>query len=218
MNLQPSNRTNNHQQENTIKVMGEGVLSAQPNQVKITIGVKTENPSVSKAQTENTQAINNIMSALMQMGVPQRAIQTVVYQIEPQYDYVDGTQVFRTYLITHLLQVELDDISMAGAVIDQAVENGANFVSSVQFSLKDESSLQNEALTLAVHNAREKAQAIANSLSVPMKSLPIWIKELSYNDPVRFYQVAVYGASSDTSIQPGLIEIRAQIEALFEFG
>ncbi|MCM2676990.1 SIMPL domain-containing protein [Shouchella plakortidis] len=135
-----------NQKEHTVRVFGESVISVSPDQVRITLGVKTENPSVSQAQAENTEAINKMISALIQIGIPQQAIQTIVYQIEPQYDYVDGKQVFRTYLITHLLQVELNQIAMAGAVIDEAVENGANSVSNVQFTMRDKTEAQNEAL------------------------------------------------------------------------
>lgn len=206
-----------NQQEHTVRVFGESVISVSPDQVRITLGVKTENPSVSQAQAENTEAINKMISALIQMGIPQQAIQTIVYQIEPQYDYVDGKQVFRTYLITHLLQVELNQIAMAGAVIDEAVENGANSVSNVQFTMRDKTEAQNEALAKAVQNAQVKAQAITNSLSVSLNQLPVWIKERSPSEPVRFNQVALFDASSGTSIQPGLIEIRAEVEVLFEY-
>ncbi|MCM2676989.1 hypothetical protein NDM98_17080 [Shouchella plakortidis] len=62
-----------------------------------------------------------------------------------------------------------------------------------------------------------KAQAITNSLSVSLNQLPVWIKERSPSEPVRFNQVALFDASSGTSIQPGLIEIRAEVEVLFEY-
>ena len=40
------------QAEQTIKVQGESIFSVRPDQLSITLGVKTENQTVQKAQTE----------------------------------------------------------------------------------------------------------------------------------------------------------------------
>lgn len=200
---------------NTLQVTGEGTISAAPDQAKIILGATTENKSVSEAQQENAAVINRIISAIANLGVPEPSIQTVTYRVEPQYDYVEGRQVFRNYLVTHLLQITLDQVELTGRVVDAAVASGANSISSIQFTLKDESAAKNRALALAVKNAQEKARAITNSLSVNLNETPYKIKELFPDgEPIPRVFAAESGA---TPIQTGTLSISAVVEAEFSY-
>lgn len=206
------------QAEQTIKVQGESIFSVRPDQLSITLGVKTENQTVQKAQTENADAIQAIINSLMSLGIPGDQIQTVVYQIDPQYDYVDGTQVFRVYLVTHLLEITVTDLTLAGTIIDQAVANGANSISGTQFTLANASGATLQALDQAMNDAYQKAQAISRTLSVSLNPLPVWVREVPVNEAGVVRPLALFDATQQTSIQPGLIDIKAVVEVLFKYG
>ncbi|MGN7311943.1 SIMPL domain-containing protein [Alkalicoccobacillus gibsonii] len=206
------------QAEQTIKVQGESILSVRPDQLSITLGVKTENQTVQQAQTENADAIQAIINSLMSLGIPGDQIQTVVYQIDPQYDYVDGTQVFRAYLVTHLLEITVTDLTLAGTIIDQAVANGANSISGTQFTLANASRAKLQALDQAMNDAYQKAQAISRTLSVSLNPLPVWVREVPVNEAGVVRPLALFDAAQQTSIQPGLIDIKAVVEVLFKYG
>lgn len=206
------------QAEQTIKVQGESILSVRPDQLSITLGVKTENQTVQQAQTENADAIQAIINSLMSLGIPGEQIQTVVYQIDPQYDYVDGTQVFRAYLVTHLLEITVTDLTLAGTIIDQAVANGANSISGTQFTLANTSGATLQALDQAMNDAYQKAQAISRTLSVALNPLPVWVREVPVNEAGVVRPLALFDATQQTSIQPGLIDIKAVVEVLFKYG
>ena len=206
------------QAEQTIKVQGESIFSVRPDQLSITLGVKTENQTVQQAQTENADAIQAIINSLMSLGIPGDQIQTVVYQIDPQYDYVDGTQVFRVYLVTHLLEITVTDLTLAGTIIDQAVANGANSISGTQFTLANASGATLQALDQAMNDAYQKAQAISRTLSVSLNPLPVWVREVPVNEAGVVRPLALFDATQQTSIQPGLIDIKAVVEVLFKYG
>ncbi|MBM0067599.1 SIMPL domain-containing protein [Alkalicoccobacillus gibsonii] len=206
------------QAEQTIKVQGEAILSVRPDQLSITLGVKTENQTVQQAQTENADAIQAIIHSLMSLGIPGDQIQTVVYQIDPQYDYVDGTQVFRAHLVTHLLEITVNDLTLAGTIIDQAVANGANSISGTQFTLANTSGATLQALDQAMNDAYQKAQAISRTLSVSLNPLPVWVREVPVNEAGVVRPLALFDATQQTSIQPGLIDIKAVVEVLFKYG
>ncbi|TSB44906.1 SIMPL domain-containing protein [Alkalicoccobacillus porphyridii] len=203
-----------HPERHTIQVMGEASLSVPPDQVIIVLGVKTENASVEEAQQENSQLTNKVIETLVGLGIPQSDIQTISYQISPQYDYVDGQQVFRAYVVTHLLQVRTKQFMMAGSIIDQAVEAGANEVISVQFTTEDTETETKEALVRALNNAKEKAEALAKSLSVPLHPVPIKIQEMSMPS----VQPMLFAATEATRIEPGLVTIRAEVEVWYLVG
>lgn len=206
------------QAEHTIQVQGEAILSVRPDQLTITLGVKTENQRVQQAQTENAEAIQAIIHSLMSLGIAGDQIQTVVYQVDPQYDYVDGAQVFRSYLVTHLLEITVTDLTLAGTIIDQAVTNGANSVSGTQFTIGNTAHTTRQALDQAMNDAYQKAQAISRTISVPLDPMPVWVREVPVNEAGVVRPLALFDATQQTSIQPGLIDIKAVVEVLFKYG
>ncbi|WP_166639379.1 SIMPL domain-containing protein [Aureibacillus halotolerans] len=199
----------------TITVTGHAEASAPPDTVQLTIGVTTEGKSVSVVQKENARAIDNIMTALKREGVSEQLIQTATYQISPQYDYVDGKQVFRGYRVTHLLDVTVRDVSNVGNIIDAAVAAGANEISSVQFTVEDADLLQQQALRGATLNAIEKADSIADALKVELNETPISVVELTQN--IGQPKMVMFQAAESTQLQPGTFTLYAQVEAVFEY-
>ncbi|TBL79120.1 SIMPL domain-containing protein [Paenibacillus thalictri] len=200
----------------TIEVTGEGVVPVAPQKAIITLGVVTENISLTAAQKENAGTVTNIIEALLSLSVPKEHIQTTQYSIDIQYNYEDGKQTFRDYKVTHLLQLTIDKIELTGFIVDTAVKNGANTVSNIQFTLDHPETAYNNALSLAIKNSQEKAATIANTLGVKIHPLPCLVQELSRANeqlpsPVSFAMKAV------TPIQPGELRISAAIKANFTY-
>ncbi|MCT8138356.1 SIMPL domain-containing protein [Anaerobacillus sp. CMMVII] len=195
-----------------LKVSGEGKISVSPNQAKITLGVITENVNLQQAQAENSQITTNVISSLTQLGIPQENIQTVVYRIEPLYDYRDGVQQFRGYQVTHQLQITINQIAQTGQIVDLAVSQGANTVTNIEFTVSQPEAYYNEALKLALNNAFTKATALTANLPVNLNPVPFKIEEtLTPPPPVPFATTMLAKAEASTPIQPGEITISATI-------
>ncbi|MDM5336584.1 SIMPL domain-containing protein [Fictibacillus enclensis] len=202
---------------NTVRVYGEGTAYAVPDQAQLTIGVITENKDVSAAQKQNNEVMNQVTHGLMTMGIPSKDIQTSLYRIDPQYSYENGQQHLKGYQVNHQLQVTVRDISQTGAVINMAVSQGANSVSSIQFIVSSQDAFYNQALTLAVQNAHQKAMNIARDLGVTINRYPAKVTELPKSarpGPVPF-QGAMLAHAGPVPIQTGENEITAAIEAEF---
>jgi uncharacterized protein len=204
---------------NRLTVTGEGTVTAAPDEAIITIGVINESPNLSAAQKENADKTAAVIQALMSLGIPQSDIQTYVYRIEPQYNYENGQQIFRGYRVEHQLQVTVKDISKTGQVIDQAVAAGANSVSSIQFTVSNPNAFYNQALTIAIRNAQEKAISMARALQVTLQPVPVIVQELSQPLPPRPipFQAAMLAQSAETPIQPGENKIVATVKVEFTY-
>ena len=126
-----------HSVSREINVTGNGEIDAQPDYVQIQIEVRTEGQDASVAQQENAFIMNRVIGSLLELNIPREAIQTTAYTISPNYDYIEGRQVFRGYEVQNAITVKIMDISQAGTVIDTAIRNGANHVSSIQFKIED---------------------------------------------------------------------------------
>jgi len=215
---QQPNRNGLPRKGHLIKVTGEGELSVQPDSASINLGVLTENKVLIPAQQQNSLEVSKVINSLLSLGIAKNLLQTFDYRIDSDYDFDQGKQIFRGYKITHILQVKIEDLSLIGKVVDTAVQNGVNYVSNVQFTAKNKESFYQQALSIALINAIEKAKAIANTLKVTLIPTPILVIEGGnvvqplFNQPGTF----VKGISS-TQFEPGQLLVKASISAEFHY-
>lgn len=202
-----------------IEVTGEGAVQTTPDRAIIVLGVITENPSLVLAQTENAAQVTSVINALSALSIPKEHIQTVAYRIEAQYNYEDGIQTLRGYQVTHQLQITIDKVDQTGLVVDTAVKNGANNVSSIQFTSSNPGLYYNQALSLAIQNAEAKGGTITRTLGATLVRTPLKIMEESrVQEPVVPFQASMYAKSAaPTPIQPGELEIRASVKVHYTF-
>ncbi|MDD1705659.1 MAG: SIMPL domain-containing protein, partial [Methanoregulaceae archaeon] len=205
--------------ENLISVTGNGEILTAPDTGLATFGVQTENADVKTAQQENARIMDGMISALLAAGIPRDDIQTVSYTIYPVYD--DNARPFgqkiKYYQVTSMVQVTVRDVARTGEIIDIAVNNGANQVSSVGFSLspEKEKTLRAQALTLAVANARSDADVTAAATGVVITGVKS-INVGSVYVPV-YYDNRFGGAAEmkttavPTPIEAGQIRVTAQV-------
>ncbi|WP_246942941.1 SIMPL domain-containing protein [Bacillus pinisoli] len=218
MHYSAGKTTNHHKQ--VLTVYGTGVLSIQPNEIKIALGVVTRNQELLPAQQENARITQNVIQSLRQLGVTEENIQTSDYRIQPLYEYKQGSQQFLGYEISNLLSITLGDVKQAGAIIDTAVKNGANRVGNLQFSLKDETLYYQQAIKKALRNAYTTAQTLTTTMGLTLHPTPIQIIEQPPSQPPIPYQTLFsieQAGDTSTPIQPGQIDIEAKVEVKFYY-
>lgn len=199
---------------NSLEVYGEGTVAAAPNQVTIILGAETENVNLTEAQLANNNIMNAVLASLDQLKIPRKDIQTISYQVAPQYNFDEGKQIFRGYKVTHLLQITSKEIAQTGRIVDTAVKSGANTVSSVTFAVEHSEQLYNQALASALHDAAQKAAVMASTLGVRITGAPTKVQELSeHRGPTPMYAMS----ASATPIQPGEIEIKAAVRVEYAY-
>lgn len=199
-------------------VTGNGEIIAQPDYVQIQIEVRTEGKDVSLAQQENARIMNRVIESLVALNIPREAIQTAAYTISPNYDYIEGKQVFRGYEVQNAITVKITDISQAGTVIDTAIQNGANHVSAIQFKIENSAAYYQKALNLALINAVAKAKSMAETMNIPLQPIPIEIIEESHDvTPVPYKAVQLSSREFITPIEQGTIPINASVRVKFRF-
>lgn len=197
-----------------LKINGTATIKVQPNIAIVNLGVVTEDMNLEKAQRENAIKITAIITELLKFNIPKEDISTSAYSIEPQYDFVEGRQVFRGYRVTNILSITIKDLSKIGQIIDAAVSKGANRVDSIKFTVENPSLYYNKALNLAIINAVNKAMQVQNALKVSVFKIPYKIIEQSSTENIQEL-VSFKALAATTPILPGQITITANINAFF---
>ena len=212
--------------KNTISVYGTGTVKVAPDIATVSIGVTTQDVSSKKAVNDNNTQMNDLMKSIKDLGIADKDITTNGFNIYPNYAYDSKTGESKVsgYQVSNTVTVKVRDLTKVSAVIDAAVAAGANVSNGVQFSVADPDKAYNDALALAVTNAKTKADVIAKALNVKI-STPKAITEMStgggsyysnYNMPAN----AVFDERMDTSSTPissGEIVITAQVSANYEY-
>ncbi|MDF2523794.1 MAG: hypothetical protein K0R31_1435 [Clostridiales bacterium] len=199
-----------------LKLEGRGSIQAEPDIATVVLGVTSENMQLKAAQEENARKVTNVLNTLKALGIANSDIQTRTYQAEPIYDYIEGKQVFRGYRVLHSLEITIKDIERTGEVIDRAVESGANIINSISFTISDTTSMYQQALNAAIDDAKAKAISVARKLNIAISQVPVQIIEQSLppEGPIPY---TVQAVQAQTPIQPGQIEITAQVEVIYYY-
>ena len=150
--------------ERGITVAGEAEVKVAPDQVVLTVGVETANPVLTNGKRENDAVVRRVIDSIAKHGVESRHIQTEHIGIEPHYRArFESDEVLR-YIVRRTITVDLRSIDKFEGILGDALAAGANYVHGVQFRTTELRKYRDQARTLAVEAAKEKAALLARSL------------------------------------------------------
>jgi uncharacterized protein YggE len=108
-----------------------------------------------------------VLAALRKAGIAEKDIQTARHDVEPQRPWENGQQARITgYTVVDELRVTLHEVAKVESVLGQVVTAGSNVLRGVSFQKEDATKEKAHALSLAVANARTKAEAMAKAAGV----------------------------------------------------
>ena len=141
----------------TLTVSGIGTVTAEPDEAQLSFGVETRGATAKAAVSANSDAARKVINALRQAGARELATQYVsVYPVSGETGKIEG------YAASNSVSA-VSDVDDAAALIDAAVEAGANQVSGPVMSSKNAEQLYRQALAKAVDEARARAEVLATA-------------------------------------------------------
>ncbi len=214
-------------QPSSFSVSGEGKVVAIPDVAKFTVGVITQgglNPGT--IQNENADKSNSIADFLKSKGIEKKDIKTQGYSIEPRYQYAVCKYEGETcppptivgYTVSQTFEVKGREFQKLGDILSGVVERGANSVSSLSFTVDDQTQLEQQAREQAIEQAKEKAKTIAKSGGFRLGRL-ISLSEGSAYTPQYFSDGLGGGPlapAKSPSLEPGSQEVSIQVSLIYE--
>ncbi|MGH8718852.1 MAG: SIMPL domain-containing protein [Burkholderiales bacterium] len=197
-----------------VRVTGQAVVMAQPDQAQIDLGVVTEAKSAASAASQNAQRLDQVLAELKRALGPKATIKTLSYSLSPNHRYPKegGKPEITGYTAANVVQVTLENLNDSGKAIDVATQAGANAVHRLRYRLKDERAAQSQALRDAAANAQAKAETLADSLSLKItKVLSVAESQAPVVIPLREELALSKTRGSATPIEPGTIEVRTEV-------
>lgn len=156
----------------SFSVSADGKAVAVPDVAQFSFSVFTQGgKTIATIVKENTDKMNRAIAFVKESGVDDKDVKTAQYSLTPRYQYSScprdgGTCPPATiigYEVRQTVQVKVRNFEKVGDILAGVVQNGANEVSGLQFTLDDPTSVQDAARTEAITKAKVKALAVAKA-------------------------------------------------------
>ena len=201
---------------NTVTASGAGTAQAVPDTAEMSFGVTTTSANAETALQDASKAAEQIAAAVKKQGVAAEDIQTQDVSVYPQTVDQDGKQVITGYQASLSVSVKVRDIAKLGDVISVANGAGSNSISGPSFTVADPAPARAEAIDKAVADARTSAEAMAKAAGKSVGE----VLSMSSSDagvvPMAFAQADMAGAAKSVPIEPGQLDITANVVVVFE--
>ena len=198
----------------TITVTGTGIVTLPADQLTVRFLVRTNEWNVNLARDKNAEITTKVIEKIKEAGVSSTDITTVDYRISQD----NSNSYPGKYTVTNYVQVLIRDLTNAGNVIDNAVANGANGLTSFSYSATENPNSLREARTLAVQNAQDAASLIAGASGCKIADV-IDIQEgynpSSYSRATGAAKLMGVSNSYTTPIEAGNVEITSTVTITF---
>jgi uncharacterized protein len=215
----------------TITVSGEAEVRVVPDEVAISLGVETHDADLTVAKGDNDAIVRRIIAAAQEHGVEAADIKTDYLSIEPRYRDSYEASDFVGYFVRATIVVTLKDVAAFDDVLSSLLEAGATHVHGVDFRTTDLRRYRDQARTLALQAAQEKANDMAavldQSVGVPSSIVEeqagwwSWYGSWWGSTYSSMTQNVVQSSGQpylgeDSSLAPGQIAVTARVSVVFE--
>ncbi|HWI60487.1 MAG TPA: SIMPL domain-containing protein [Symbiobacteriaceae bacterium] len=150
--------------QRTLDVSGRGSLTVKYDTAQIRVGFSSVMESAGAAYNAMGTSMDKVVSAMKTAGIKEDDLQTGQFTMNEEWDYNQAGRQWRGYRVTNTLVITTHDLTKVADLIQQAIAAGANNLQGVSFSVKDTDKLLEQALDLAVDDAKAKAERVASKL------------------------------------------------------
>jgi len=215
----------------TITLSAQGKVYAKPDIAILTFSVITQGKVASEVQKENNQKMSQVVDFIKKNGLKSEDMQTIVYNLNPQYDYnwcrkgandyTHCSPKIIGYELSQTIQLKIRDFDKIDTVVGGLSLAGANNISNISFTIEDPENYKNLAKIEAINKVKERAKIFSRETGIRLGKI-ISLSE-SYGTPYYAEELkslpapSLGGTSSEPApIQTGNQEITAVIAITYQ--
>lgn len=154
----------------TVSVSGVGMVTVAPDTASVQLGVTVTEATLAEAQATASTQMEAVIAAVKAAGVEDKDIQTSTYYVSvvQSYDSNGNPTKVSSFQVQNQVNVVIRDITKVGEVLDSAVSAGANTIYGVNFYVSDSTSAATQARKLAIDDAHQRAQELADAAGMTL--------------------------------------------------
>jgi uncharacterized protein YggE len=148
-----------------VTVLGSGQVQGVPDTLTADVGIEFTAPDVTAAMNQTNDRQQAVINALVGAGLDRKDISTTEVTLQPQYRNPEpnGTAIITGYHATNAIQIKIHPTDAASRMLALIVSSGgdATRISSVSYSIADDSQLVKDARARAFNDAKNRADQYA---------------------------------------------------------
>lgn len=219
--------------ERTITVSESGEVTADPDLAIIQAGIETTGDDADAVRDELATRGDELYDALLEFGLDEDDVTTDRYDVRTRVDYrrleedgvdpqsEDDLEEYTYYEGTNRFRIEIHAVDDAGAVVDVAIDAGADEVGRIEFTLSDEKreELREEALEKALAGAETEAEFVAGEVDaqvVEAKHVDTAGGDVSpVHEDVEMDDADDADDAADTELHPDDVTVRGTVKVVY---
>jgi uncharacterized protein YggE len=221
LHAQETRTTDTAKRQTRITVGGDAIVQAQPDTAILTVSVVTQSKTAIEAQQQNATKTDAVVRALKAAAGTGSEVKTSGYSLQPMRVYRENQPPTITgYEARNTVTLTTGELAKLGNIIDAVGQAGANDITGVSFTLRQDRPARDRALQEATQEAMNKAKVIAQAIGGHVVMIAEVAEEGFQRPPQPVYQVEALMAKRDVStpIEIGALDItsRVQLVAIVE--
>jgi uncharacterized protein len=205
----------------TVAVSGEGVVSAEPDLARISLGIESRKPALADARAEVAATVDRVLALTRSLRVDPKLVNATRLRVQPDYSWNDKERkrVLLGYVVSRQVEVELRDLEQLGPLLERAVDAGVNQIGDPQLDSSRRNDLEREAMTKAVQDARLNAETLARAAGARLGAVRV-LNGQSNSPPVPVFRSRGVAMAADAApaetYQTGDMKFSASVAAEYD--
>lgn len=209
-----------------ILVTGTGVVRVPADSVRIWVGLEAHAKTVAEVHREMTDKMHRVLTGLNALGIPNLQTRTRFVSISPEYAQTrsgERTKRITGYGATNKVSVAVRKAApdklgdLASAILDAAIQSGANLSEEFELFLDDPSKAQDLALEKAVKDARRRADIMAKAAGVTITGITSMTPDVFGGEGMGVAQAPPEPGGPTTSVATGDVVVSTTVRTRFTF-
>jgi hypothetical protein len=198
----------------TLTVNAEGEITVEPEIAILHIGFETQLGDAKSVYAEGSRTSNAIVAALKETGIPESSIRSETQHLDRDYAKPHKFKLIQRWTVKA-------PADRAAEILDIAITAGATSSGDIEWTVKDEQALEDQALDKATSRAKSNAAVLAKGMGVRLGALLYVSNQLTtprlpiraMASPMALARAA--DASQPLSIEPQKVIRQASVYAVF---
>ncbi|MTI29445.1 SIMPL domain-containing protein, partial [Xanthovirga aplysinae] len=210
--------------ERLLSVTGTSELSEKPDLATISIRASAKDMNYNTAIDELNEKVESLRNAIKKAGFKKEDLKTSNFNVQKSYSYVGRERKFEGYEASHDLKLRLapekEELNKALSAMTSSLSE-ADF--NISFSLEKPENLKEKLIKMAVDNAKERAQLLAQAAGVSLGKITDIQYSIQSTRPVPIqYRVTSdlrqegMMAKTFNEVEPDEIKVRDQVTIIWE--
>lgn len=206
----------------TVTSTGTASIKVSPDLIAVYFNVQTDGLTGKEASEKNSEIVEKMTSAFLDLGFDESEIQTQDFSVYPKYEWVNNKYESNGYTVSHSIKIEIliDEKKKIGGVLDAGIKAGAG-ISYINYEITKENQekYKSEAIKTATENAKTKAEAIASGAGQKLGRLvSVASSDFGYVPWLAVSEADAKAGSSEivNQINPSSQEVTASVTAVFK--